>query len=141
MATVFCHVGEKRFREMIAPMFRRLILWLLIALLPLQGLRAAEHVDVELAVAFVGDAQHWLDHEHGVAHHHDEDGTVHHDDSQASQDHVSDSIGSQPVGGMFLLLPSLVLPPVAEAPPAAGVVADLPDPFLEKPPRPPHSLG
>jgi hypothetical protein len=28
-----------------------------------------------------------------------------------------------------------------EQPPVAGIFADRPDPFLEKPPRPPHWLG
>lgn len=116
-------------------MIRRFVLWLLIALLPLQGVRAADHW-VEAQV----DAQHWVEHEHGVSHHHDDDGTVHHDDSDASQEHMGDHVGGQ-LNGLPQVIATLALPLLPHGPPAANALTVRPDPFLDKPPRPPHSLG
>ncbi|RZI85558.1 MAG: hypothetical protein EOP38_04585 [Rubrivivax sp.] len=116
-------------------MIRRFVFWLLIALLPLQCVHAADHW-AETQV----DAQHWLEHEQGVSHHHDDDGTVHHDESDASQEHMGDHVGCH-LNGMPQVIATFALPRLPQGPPAANALTVRPDPFLDKPPRPPHSLG
>lgn len=115
-------------------MLRRLILWLMIALMPLQGLRAAEHM-LELPLA-----EHWVDHELRVAHHHHDDGTVHHDDSASSHEHVGEHLGCHGCALPQAVLP-LKLPMLPEARPDAPPAEGRADPYLAPPPRPPHTAG
>ena len=116
-------------------MIWRFILSLLIALLPLQGVRAADH-----SVEAQGDAQHWLDHQQGVSHHHLDDGAVQYDDSEASQDHLCEQVGCQ-LNGLLQVIATFALPRLPHGPPAVTALSVRPDPFLVKPPRPPHALG
>lgn len=81
---------------------------------------------------------HEIEHEEGILHHHDEDGTVHYDASDASLAHVQDhSSCAQPAGfGLArLMLPS----DKARSAPGLYVAQVVPEPFLDGPHRPPAS--
>ena len=67
---------------------RRFLILLLVCLLPLQSLHAA--VDAWLDAGDDQHEMHWVEHEHGVAHHHLDNGQVQHDDSDESQQHMDD---------------------------------------------------
>lgn len=84
---------------------------------------------------------HELEHDKGIHHHHEGDGSIHYDESDESIDHAHEhSSSSQPVGFGF---PRLVLPaeqPVSELGPY--IAQTVPEPFLDGPHRPPAlSLG
>ena len=145
-------------------MFRRFVLWMFIVLLPLQCVQAAQHVRTaadhpsegvvhgaahgaqqhgEDRGAPARAVRHWLanEHGHGGAHHHHEDGGVHFDDSPASQEHAGDPHFGCHLSGLPQAAVALRLPLFAGTPPEALVCTGRPDPFLDKPPRPPHRLG
>lgn len=116
-------------------MVRHAILWLFMLILPWQGALANCHA--KSIVSGLGTA-HWQDHQHGVSHHHGDDGRVQYDDSQASLDHAGDNLGCH-----------FTAAPASETTFATLVITERaifgeppgirPDPFLDKPPRPPHA--
>ncbi|MFC0253628.1 hypothetical protein [Massilia consociata] len=117
---------------------RRIVHILLLLCLPLYGFAMQGGAQHAYGVATLA---HLLEHEEGVQHHHDDDGSVHYDDSEASRDHAQDhSSCAQPATCSFQ--PRTVPPeqlvtrvPVHPEQPA-------PEPYLDgrrKPPR--HALG
>lgn len=138
--------------EKILTMMRRFILWLFMALLPLQVALAACHgataaTSGHAAVVDLGQehsderfSHHWLDHEHGEPHHHHDDGSVHHADDQESQEHMGDHLGCQ-LTAMPHMGADLAVERLPDVAPCGHIAAWRPDPFLHEPARPPHAIG
>ena len=87
------------------------------------------------------DLSHELVHQEGINHHHGDDGLIHYDDSSESAQHFSDHAAS----GQSVTLPASV---TTISPMIAFIVVvsersyfHIPDPHLERPQRPPSSLG
>lgn len=119
-------------------LLRRIFYVLLLLCLPLYGLAmqgGLPHTDASASLA------HALEHEKGVYHHHDVDGSVHYDQSDESIEHVQDhSCSSQPAGSSMA---ALAVPPeqqiVGRTPFLAQAVSE---PYLDGPRKPPrHALG
>lgn len=81
---------------------------------------------------------HALEHQEGVQHHHEADGSVHYDDSEESLDHAQEhSSPMQPVG--FGVLRLAIPPEQAGSEPGSYLAQAVPEPFLDGPHRPPAS--
>lgn len=86
------------------------------------------------------DLQHLADHENGVAHHHDDDGSIQHDNSDESLQHLSQHAGCLSFAAIATNVQLPALPVCArgvsyiEPPPIKQTVLD--DLF-----RPPRSFG
>ena len=120
---------------MIQSMVRYFFLWLFMLILPLQGAVGACHMQSVLADAGIA---HLHDHEQGVSHHHDDHGHVQYDSSQASLDHVGDQLGCQ-LNAVLSSQTPFAQPLMPGHAPVAEQAGTRPDPFLDKPPRPPHA--
>jgi hypothetical protein len=116
---------------------RRLVCIFLLLLLPLHGF-AMQGGWFSAENGF--DLAHEIEHVEGKSHHHADDGSVHYDDSSESTKHFSEHSASQ----QSPALPSLAVPQLIIAPLmfAIGEPAhNIPDPDLERPQRPPSTLG
>lgn len=117
---------------------RRILHIFLLLCLPLYGFA------MQGSLPLVGGAPllvHEIEHDEGIAHHHEDDGTVHYDESEESLAHVQDhSTPPQPAG---FGLPQLSVPPERLVSRLGPYVARaVPEPFLDGPHRPPaFSLG
>ena len=87
------------------------------------------------------DLSHELVHQEATSHHHGDDGLIHYDDSSESTQHFSDHAAS----GQSVTLPASV---TTLNPMIAFIVVvserryfHIPNPHLERPQRPPSSLG
>jgi len=117
---------------------RRFFCIFLLMLLPLHsfGMQGAW-----LSSGSAYDLSHELVHQEGINHHHGDDGVIHYDDSSESAQHISDHTAS----GQSATLPASATP---LSPMSAFIVVaserryfDIPNPHLERPQRPPSSLG
>jgi hypothetical protein len=116
---------------------RRILCLLLIVFLPLQVF-AAQTGWGALGHGF--DIQHEIEHEQGVSHHHDQDGSVHYNDADESAQHAVDHVCSHPVPG--LLSATMQLPDMAQVRTITmSSRADMLDHIPERPQRPPRFLG
>lgn len=110
----------------------------LMLILPLHGFSAVHGTVPASATAF--EVEHELDHLYGVSHHHGDDGSIQYDDSSESSQHHSEHAGSgQPSALPFFesLKIALLVRPLLHTEPSVFV----PDPVLERPPRPPQTSG
>jgi len=117
---------------------RRIVHILLLFCLPLYGFAMQSGAQHAYGAATLA---HVFEHEEGIQHHHDDDGSIHYDDSEESREHAQDhSSCSQPATCSF---------PRPTAPPeqlSSDVTIDAdqpaPEPFLDGPRKPPrHALG
>ena len=112
---------------------RRILYILMLFCLPLYGFAMQGAVPPATGVASL---VHVLDHDEGVSHHHEHDGSVHYDDSDASLEHTQEhSCATQPAG--CGLPRSFLFFGKATAQRGSYVAALVPDPVLEGPHRPP----
>lgn len=93
-----------------------------------------------LTAGHMYDLAHEAEHLEGTNHHHSDDGSVHYDDSGESAKHFSEHSASQQTPA----LPSVVMPQLTLT--LFSVVRNdlrqyIPDPDLERPQRPPSTLG
>jgi hypothetical protein len=79
---------------------------------------------------------HELEHDHGIEHHHDEDGSVHYDDSDESKEHVQHHCAS-PCHFLLTGMTSPVVNPGGQGEAPRSAQSFVPDPDLEDPERPP----
>jgi hypothetical protein len=117
---------------------RRIIQLFLLLCLPLYGFAMQGSLP---PVAGAATLVHEIEHEKGIHHHHEDDGSVHYDESDESLDHAQEhSSPSQPVG---FDLPRLAFPSEHPAVERGPYIAQaVPEPFLDGPHRPPaFSLG
>lgn len=87
------------------------------------------------------DVAHELEHQEGISHHHDDDGSIHYDDSGESAKHFAEHSAS---GQQAATLPALSPPHVTLilltiVPIEFGQY--IPDPIPERPQRPPQTFG
>ncbi|WP_124574884.1 hypothetical protein [Herminiimonas sp. KBW02] len=116
---------------------RRLICVFLLMLLPLQSF-ALQSAPAQVNHGF--DIQHEIEHLHGINHHHSEDGVAHYDDSGESTQHLSDNACAHtPVALLldFALQLSFAVPLES----SLEMRDYIPHPHLERPQRPPASIG
>lgn len=112
---------------------RRLLCIFLLVCLPLQSFAmqlGGLHALVE------SELMHEIDHEQGIGHHHDDDGSVHYDDSDESAEHVQHDCA----GPCQCLLPDtskLAAPQGMPGESPLPFTSFIPDPDLEDPTRPP----
>ena len=112
---------------------RRILTILMLFCLPLYGFAMQGGVP---PAAGVVSLVHTLDHDEGVSHHHDDDGSVHYDESDASLEHTQEhSCATQPAG--CGLPRSTLFFGKATAQRGFYVAVLVPDPVLEGPLRPP----
>lgn len=110
---------------------RRFFCLLLLICLPLQSFALQGGQLLSAGIA------HELQHDQGVQHHHDEDGSVHYDQSDESEQHAAEHSASS----HSVWAPAALPPPMPEA--AARLLArgeparSIPAPFLDGPHRPP----
>lgn len=118
---------------------RRLVYIFLLMLLPLHSF-AVQGVWLPAGNAY--DLSHERVHQQGINHHHhNDDGLIHYDDSSESAQHLSDHAAS----GQSATLPASATP---LSPMLAFIVVEserryfrILNPYLERPQRPPSSLG
>ncbi len=119
---------------------RRLVYLLLLFCLPLYGFALqGGQPHAYGAESFT----HEVEHEQGLQHHHEDDGSIHYDESDKSLAHAQDhSSSAQPFG---FHVPSLTAPAERQVSVLAPFIVHAPpDPFLDgprKPPRPAPGLA
>lgn len=117
---------------------RHFLCIVLLLLLPLHSFATVQGVVPASQVAF--EVEHELDHLYGVSHHHGDDGDIHYDDSGESAQHHTEHAGSgQPsaLSSLESLKVALLVRPLLHSEPSEFI----PDPVLERPPRPPQTFG
>lgn len=115
---------------------RRLLILILVCLLPLQSLHAA--VGAWLDEGHDQHEMHWVDHEHGVSHHHLGDGQVQQDASDESQQHMGDHALCHVATAVLTSAPITFAPQGRDDGPMTLPELRPSDPDLEAPIRPPQ---
>lgn len=116
---------------------RRLVCIFLLLLLPLHSFAVQGGW---LSAGHAYDLSHELEHLEGTSHHHDDDGSVHYDDSGESAKHFSEHSASQPTPALpSAPTPQLTLTLFSVA--QSDLLRYIPEPDLERPQRPPSTLG
>lgn len=116
---------------------RRIFYILLLCCLPLYAFAMQGGLPQAYGAALLA---HALEHEEGIHHHHEEDGTVHYDDSAESIAHAQEHSCAQPIS---FSIPSLSLPAGQQVAHQAPIIArEIPEPYLDGPRKPPrHAPG
>jgi hypothetical protein len=123
-------------------LLRRIVRLLLLLCLPLYGFAMPGSLP---PVAGAAALAHQLEHNQGVHHHHEADGSIHYDESDQSLDHAQEHCSPlQPIG--FGAARALIHPQQPVLEPGSYLNRFSPAPFLDGPHRPPapapgHAAG
>ena len=113
---------------------RRIIYILLLLCLPVYGFA----MQGGLPHAYgLGSLAHEVEHDEGIQHHHEDDGSIHYDESDESFDHAQDHSSSQQPAGASLPTPAVV-PEQLVSSLTVFMARAAPEPFLDGPRKPPR---